>query len=305
MFDELFESGGLSLDRLANFLAVVDAGSIAAAADRNLNRQSLISRQIRELEEFFGTELTTRRGKSIAVTPEGRRLGELVRRNLLGMQDFLLDARARPRTITIGAGGSALEWLVGPAAKSIKSALGDVTVRLEVNRTAQLVEKVRDGRLDFAILRSDAIPRGSSSEPVTKPVIEVGFVLCVPKAMDRPKLSVPELLRELPLVLPVPGGSFREVLHDYFNEHDIPWKAQVESSSFLQALALVKGGEFAAVLPTTGAAQLPQGEFRIRKIPELREQGRKLVLHWNDRQMETRGIEPAAIRKVRDAVRGG
>ncbi len=301
MFNELFERGGLSLDRLRNFLAVVDAGSIAAAADRDLNRQSLISRQIRELEEFFGTELTTRRGKSIAVTPEGRRLGELVRRNLLGMQDFLLDARARPRTITIGAGGSALEWLVGPAAKSIKSALGDVTVRLEVNRTAQLVEKVRDGRLDFAVLRSDAIPRGSSSEPIT----EVKFVLCVPKAMDRPKLSVPDLLRGLPLALPVPGGSFREVLHDYFKDHDIPWKAQVESSSFLQAFALVKGGEFAAVLPTTGAAQLPQGEFRRRKIPALREQGRKLVLHWNERQMKTRGIEPAAITGVRDAVRGG
>jgi DNA-binding transcriptional LysR family regulator len=301
MFNELFERGGLSLDRLANFLAVVDAGSIAAAADRNLNRQSLISRQIRELEEFFGTELTKRRGKSITVTPEGRRLGELVRRNLRGMQDFLLDARARPRTITIGAGGSALEWLVGPAARSIKSALGDVTVRLEVNRTARLVEKVRDGRLDFAVLRSDALPSGSPSKPIT----EVGFVLCVPKAMDRPKLSVPELLRGLPIALPVPGGKFREILHDYFNGHDIPWKAQVESSSFLQALALVKGGNFAAVLPTTGAAQLPQGQFRIRKISELKKQSRKLVLHWNERQMETRGIEPAAITKVRDAVRGG
>ena len=33
MFDELFKRSGLSLDRLANFLAVVDAGSIAAAAD--------------------------------------------------------------------------------------------------------------------------------------------------------------------------------------------------------------------------------------------------------------------------------
>ena len=79
----------------------------------------------------------------------------------------------------------------------------------------------------------------------------------------------------------------------------------MESSSFLQALALVKGGEFAAVLPTIGAAQLPQGEFRPRKIPELKKQSRKLVLHWNKRQMETRGIEPAAITGVRDAVRGG
>ncbi len=299
MFDELFERGGLSLERLRNFLAVVDSGSIAAAADRDLNRQSLMSRQIRELEEFFGTELTTRRGKSIAVTPEGRRLGELIRMNLKGFSDFLLDARAQPKTITFGAGGSSLEWLVGPAAQSIRSALGEVTVRLEVNRTSELVEKVRDGRLDFAVLRADGLPRGSLSMPIT----EVGFVLCVPEAMDRPKLSVTELLRKVPLALPVPGGSFRDLLHDHFDAHDIPWKAQVESSSFLQAFSLIRGGAFAAVLPTTGAARLPEGQFRTRKIPELREQGRKLVLHWNERQMETRGIDTAAIRRVRDAVR--
>ena len=42
---------------------VVDSGSIAKAADRDLNRQSLISRQIRELEEFFNIELTFEKRK--------------------------------------------------------------------------------------------------------------------------------------------------------------------------------------------------------------------------------------------------
>ena len=69
--------------------------------------------------------------------------------------------------------------------------------------------------------------------------------------------------------------------------------------------AAVGLGAFAAVLPTTGTDQLPQGEFRKRKIPELKKQNRKLVLHWNKRQMETRGIERAAITGVRDAVREG
>lgn len=43
--------------------------------------------------------------------------------------------------------------------------------------------------------------------------------------------------------------------------------------------------------------------LRIRKIPELREQGRKLVLHWNERQVATLGISDAAIRRVRDAFK--
>ena len=76
MFEKLFESNGLSLDRLRSFLSFADAGSIAKAAPRDVNRQSQISRQISELETFFGAELTERRGKELVPSAAGDRLAD-------------------------------------------------------------------------------------------------------------------------------------------------------------------------------------------------------------------------------------
>ena len=59
MFEHLFAERGLSLDRLKTLIEVAKAGSIAAAARGDSARQSLYSRQIKELEEFFGVELAS------------------------------------------------------------------------------------------------------------------------------------------------------------------------------------------------------------------------------------------------------
>lgn len=51
MFEHLFAERGLSLDRLKTLIEVAKAGSIAAAARGDSARQSLYSRQIKELIE--------------------------------------------------------------------------------------------------------------------------------------------------------------------------------------------------------------------------------------------------------------
>ena len=61
-FDRLFDISGLSLDRLRSFLRVVEAGSLTRAALGDVTRQSQYSRQIKELEGYFGTALTRRVG---------------------------------------------------------------------------------------------------------------------------------------------------------------------------------------------------------------------------------------------------
>ena len=299
MFESLLERGGLSLDRLRNFLAVADAGTISKAAPGDLNRQSLISRQIRELEEFFGAELTAKRGKSIAITEAGLRLAGVVRTSLRGLEDFLDDARGEHKTFTIGAGDSVVEWLLCPAGAGIREALGGATLRLEGHRTLDLVERVRNGRLDFAVIRADALPEGAPSLPLA----EVKFALCVPDGLLGKPPRLPSDLAELPLALPVPGGSFHKTLQGYFESAGIPWRPAVETVSFTQAFALVEGGEFAAVLPDMGAAKLPEKGVIVKPVPALKPHTRKLVLHWNKRQMATRGVSEAAVKKLRDAIR--
>ena len=71
-FARLFTVSGLSLDRLRTFLRVAEAGNLAKAAKGDTTRQSQFSRQIKELEAFFGVALTRRVGRRIEITDEDR-----------------------------------------------------------------------------------------------------------------------------------------------------------------------------------------------------------------------------------------
>ena len=112
MFEHLFAERGLSLDRLKTLIEVAKAGSIAAAARGDSARQSLYSRQIKELEEFFGVELASRRGKVLALTGAGWELVRLASESLCLLDDFKSRSRNLPYRFTIGAGDSlhALGW---------------------------------------------------------------------------------------------------------------------------------------------------------------------------------------------------
>jgi len=108
-YTELFSEHGLSIDRLKSFLDVVDAGSIVKAAGGDTNRQSQYSRQIKELETFFGAKLTRRKGRRIEITEEGERLARLIRESFTNLSDFLFipkklanehKAKRKPRSTT-------------------------------------------------------------------------------------------------------------------------------------------------------------------------------------------------------------
>ena len=60
MFEDLFSLSGLSLERLKSFADIVSAGGMSAAAADDSNRQSQFSRQLKELERYFGVELIKR-----------------------------------------------------------------------------------------------------------------------------------------------------------------------------------------------------------------------------------------------------
>src|SRR5262245_60224027 len=104
--DPLFSRRGLSLDRLASFMRVVEAGGIARAAPKQPVQQSQLSRQLRELEEFFGARLFDRHGRSLVPNAAGRRLATIVRETFNGLADVAHEAQLEPHRYAIGAGDS-------------------------------------------------------------------------------------------------------------------------------------------------------------------------------------------------------
>lgn len=295
MFNELFSRNGLSLDRLRNFLEVAEVGSIAKAAPEDLSRQSLISRQIRELEEFFGVELTVRRGKTLAISPAGERLAVLIREQFRDLMDFQQAQRNEWRTFRFGAGASVLEWLVIPASGELRRVLGPSCVHFTSMRSREVVEAVRDGRLDFGVVRQDAVPKGLPS----REIVTLSFHLCVHYGLlggvPHSQRDSPACWAKIPFAANAGGGQLDLTIREVMVKACGTFRPAFECDSLLQVKELVKRGVCAGVLGSIGTRGLEEHGVQVRGFAPLAGYGRPLVLHWNERQMRRRGIESRVI----------
>ena len=100
MMTDLLSQSGLSLDRLQSFCLVAEAGGVTKAAKGDAARQSQFSRQIKELEEFVGTELLRRSGRGVTLTEAGRQLHTLAREHFAALGDFKADCAREPVRLT-------------------------------------------------------------------------------------------------------------------------------------------------------------------------------------------------------------
>jgi len=307
MFEPLFSRSGLSLDRLRSFLEMARAGSIAKAAPHDATRQSLISRQIKELEEYFGVELTCRQGKTLTLTPAGQRLAVLIREQLQDLEDFRREQEKQPKVFTVSAGASTLEWLVVPKLPSIAAMLGGAVLRTEIRRSQPLAEGVQDGRVDLAIIRRDALPEAGRQHCAS--IRKLRFHLCIPKRLVNRQLSSaqlqdPRLWQTLPFAAGRDSGQMDLAIRDGMKQIGVDWMPRFECGSILQVCQLVKLGQCAAVLPDVALSSLDLRTLHLLPFTPLANYGRQLVLHWNPRQMKRRGIEPSTLKQVASLLAG-
>jgi len=298
MFDDLLQHGGLSLDRLQSFCRVAEAGGVTKAAKGEPARQSLFSRQIKELEEFFGVELVRRSGRGVALTEAGRRLHALAREQLLGLQDFKRDCTQERAQLTLAAGDSIIQWLLLPRLPSLLAKLPNVSLRILNLSSAEIASGLTDGTLDIGIVRSGAVGDGV----ITAPLGNIRFALFVPLCLlggKRPAEVTPLVLSRLPLAVLEGEGAFRSELGRLAKRARIRLDPQIELSSFPLTARAVQTGACAAVLP-----ELARGGFNSAEVVEfrpdwLRPMSRELVLAWNRRLARIRTVLGKAVATLR------
>lgn len=268
----LLSENGLSLDRLAGFLEVAEAGSITAVAQGDSSRQALLSRQIKELETFFAVKLTRRAGRGIELTAAGRDLARRTRDAFRLWEDYKEGYAGHKRRLSVGASGSVLEWLLIPSLSKLKQENFELSV--VGGRTTQLAQQLEDGELDFAILRDNALtPR------LTGDVIGTyGYRLWAPrKLLPKEAKGSLDLLADLPMALSA-GGTFRQKLGAILTAKGIELNVGVETTSFAQALEALRTKSFAAILPEFANTHLSDKQFTAFDLPELKSASRTLVL---------------------------
>ena len=290
MFADLLKQGGISLDRLQSFCEVAEAGGVTRAAKGDPARQSLFSRQIKELEEFFGTELVSRRGRGIALTVAGEQLRTVAREQLSALSDFKRACGGQPIELTVASGDSLIQWLLLPRLGSIRAQTKNVTFRILNLPTSEISKQLRDGSVDIGLVR-----KGSVASPLkTKSLGAMIFSLFVPSQLlptTKPKL----LSAELPLATLEGGGQFRQELARLSKHHKLKLNIQLELSSFPLVARAVQTGGFAGILPSIAAAEFGSGKIEELKSDDLRSLKREVVLAWNPRTARIRTALEKAI----------
>lgn len=299
MFDILFSKRGLSLDRLRVVVELQHAGSFAQAAPGDAVRQSQFSRQLRDLSEFFGCELAERRGKILKLTTKGNQLAAIVWQQMRALEDFCADCRSEHAVFSIGAGDSLVQWLViprlGEAARGPKG-MRFATYNL---RTNEIIRQIADSRLDFGLVRKNAVVGGLKSSPLGK----LSYAAIVPKSLSTRKTSLKEVLGALPLAMQTTDGQFSTQLREVGEKLGVTLRPALACQSFPQTMAAVMSGEFAAVLPEIAVRVAGNSNHYIISDPLLKRLERELVLVWNPRSLDVRLGAQAALMRLQSSLK--
>lgn len=159
----------MDIDRARTFLEIVHTGSFLKAADRLNVTQTTVSARIRTLEQELGRRLFVRNRNGAVLTASGREFERFAQSFLQVWERARQQLRVPSgRTSVIALGGELslwnpvlLDWLVW-----MKRNRPEIAIRANVGVPDQLVEQLRTGVLDIAVLYAPPMLSGFRIELV-------------------------------------------------------------------------------------------------------------------------------------------
>lgn len=263
----------MELRQLQHFVAVAEERHFTRAAQRVNIVQSALSSSIRALEEELAAKLFIRSTRQVRLTAAGQALLDKARIAIAAVRDAR-DAVAavqglRRGRLSIGTVQSLPAFLDLPTLiERFHGLYPDIEVRLCQGSSSQLLDKIRDGRLDLAFL-----PLGEPPQDVATTMIACDALVlaCAPShaLAGRHDLSLAEL-RDEPFVDFQPDWGTRTLVDRSFLDAGIERRIAFEVNDLETLLALVRRNLGIALLPeAVVAARLPDFGMAELAEPEL------------------------------------
>ena len=267
----------IDLESLKIFRTVVDEGGIVRAANK-LNRvQSNVTTRIRQLEEYLGTRLFRREGRSIRLSAEGRTLLAYADRLLRLADEAVGEMRTgKPRGVfRLGSLESTAGSRLAPILSRYHSLYPDVVVELATGTAGALVTRVMNFELEAAFV----------SEPFTapmleaRPVFEERLVLVTSRAIR--KVSSPVDIGRSTLIAFTQGCSYRKRIEEWLGSGNVMPERILEFSSYQAMIACVAAGTGFAVVPKSVLQGLRASKtVRQHALPRRFSHNRTYIV-WN------------------------
>ncbi|MGL4576853.1 MAG: LysR substrate-binding domain-containing protein [Burkholderiaceae bacterium] len=296
----------MTLTELRYIVAVARERHFGRAAEACFVSQPTLSVAIKKLEEELNVVLFERGSTEVSVTPLGARIVEQARKVLeeAGRVKELAKGGKDPLAGPLKVG---IIYTIGPyllpkLVPAMMKAAPHMPLLLQENFTVKLIELLREGEIDCAIM---ALPLPEAGLMV-QPVYDEPFMVAVPAGHaweGRKNVSAQELKSETMLMLGV-GHCFRDQVLEVcpemarFAQSADGVQRSFEGSSLETIRHMVASGIGITVLPMSSVPDKPSKRDLLRYVPFVKPvPDRRVVIAW--RKSFTR-LE--AIEAVRQAV---
>ncbi|QDY70953.1 hydrogen peroxide-inducible genes activator [Qingshengfaniella alkalisoli] len=240
---------GLTLKHLRYFEALSRHRHFGHAAEACAISQPALSVQMKELEALLGAPLIERGPRKVGLSPLGEALAERAR-DILGAVDELDDlVRASHEPLAgrlrIGVIPTAAPYLLPRLIRELTDRYANLDPRPREAVTRTLIEDLREGRLDLAIV---ALPV-SEVTLHEEPLFDEEFMLVRSQADADDPIPNPETLREMRLLLLEEGHCFRDQALSFCQLSSSLPRDLMEGSSLSTLVQMVSAGIGVTLIP--------------------------------------------------------
>lgn len=239
----------LTLKQLRYFEALAKYGHFGRAAAACSISQPALSVQVKELEETVGAQLFERGARQVRLTPFGEEFAPRVREILHSVDELGDLARASgdhlAGRLRVGVIPTIAPYLLPRLISTLSQKHIELDIHIRETLTPRLLEELRDGRLDTAIV---ALP---VSEPSLTEIalFSENFVLVRRRADANKPVPDGEALREMRLLLLEEGHCFRDQALAFCNINtNLPLEG-LDATSLTTLVQMVSSGIGVTLIP--------------------------------------------------------
>jgi DNA-binding transcriptional LysR family regulator len=258
----------MELRHLRYFVAVAEELHFRRAAERLHVAQPAVSEQVRKLEEELGVRLLNRTQRSVSLTEAGSAMLEEARQVLLQAERAMAAARdtrdSAATRLRVGYLADSLPPAVPRALTELQRTMPNVQVSLETGAARNLIEEVRAGHIDAALVSLPAPTAGLQRTLLGSQGAVVAMPVMHPHATDE-TIELERLAPERIVLLP------RDVNPAFYDGAVSACRDAALSPTLVHpleprvelALLAVSSGAGLAILPESVAAQVSIAGIRF------------------------------------------
>ena len=254
----------IAIYHLETLLCIARLGTFRAAAERLNMTQPAISVRIRELESQVGVEIFRKDGRGVVLTARGRQFVKDCEPLLTGLETAILEAgnyHGATGIVRIAAGEIAASSCLPRFVSTVREDLPGVTLQVDLDLTATMVQNVLSGKRDIAFLAGPILSPGLR----TAPVGEVGMLW----------LASPQVASQGGVRSGVPMWSIGEhspihrITRDSLNAIGLATRNISTCNNVRTMLEIVASGTGAAIFPRTMARSYVEEGSLVELEPAL------------------------------------